>query len=103
MKLVLNEKNEILSYISLGDVDNSVEYEGEVPEDFYDNFKLKFYMLVDGAIVENPDYVAPSSSVPTGPSDLQNMVMQQAKTIAQMQNVLIQQSKDIAELKGVKA
>lgn len=63
MKLVLNEKNEILSYISLGDVDGAVDYQGEIPEDFYEKFKPKFYMLVDGAIVENPDYVAPKPPV----------------------------------------
>lgn len=103
MKLVLNEKNEILSYISLGDVDGAVDYQGEIPEDFYEKFKPEFYMLVDGAIGENPDYVEPSSSLPTGPSDLQNIVMQQAKTIAQIQQMLMQQNNEIAKLKGVNA
>lgn len=37
----------------------------------------------------------------TEPSAVQQIVMQQAKTIVQMQSVLMQQSKDIAELKGV--
>ena len=40
---------------------------------------------------------------PIEPSDMQKIVMQQAKTIVQMQSVLMQQSKDIAELKGAKA
>ncbi|QHM64687.1 DUF2977 domain-containing protein [Pediococcus pentosaceus] len=64
MKLVINDKSEILAFTVSGDVDNSVEYEGEVPEDFRDKFKSKFYMLADGVIVENPDYVAPSDTPP---------------------------------------
>ncbi|MCQ0055474.1 hypothetical protein [Pediococcus acidilactici] len=35
------------------------------------------------------------------PTEVQKIVIQQAKTIVQMQSVLIQQSKDIAALKGV--
>lgn len=37
---------------------------------------------------------------PIEPSDMQQIVIQQAKTIAQMQSVMIQQGKDIATLKG---
>ena len=35
------------------------------------------------------------------PTEVQKIVMQQAKTIAQMQQMLMQQNKDIAALKGV--
>ncbi|MDB8867881.1 hypothetical protein ABHC39_04135 [Pediococcus acidilactici] len=40
---------------------------------------------------------------PIEPSDMQKIVMQQAKTIVQMQSVMMQQNKDIAELKGANA
>ncbi|WP_426423336.1 hypothetical protein [Pediococcus acidilactici] len=40
---------------------------------------------------------------PVTPSEIQQIVMQQAKTIVQMQSVMMQQSKDIAELKGANA
>lgn len=39
----------------------------------------------------------------TEPSALQQIVMQQSKTIVQMQSVMMQQSKDIAKLKGANA
>jgi hypothetical protein len=42
----------------------------------------------------------PDNAVPSG---VQQIVMQQAKTIVQMQSVMMQQSKDIAELKGANA
>lgn len=38
---------------------------------------------------------------PIEPSAMQKIVIQQAKTIAQIQSVMMQQSKDIATLKGV--
>ena len=38
---------------------------------------------------------------PVTPSEMQQIVMQQAMTITQMQQTLMQQSKDIATLKGV--
>lgn len=40
---------------------------------------------------------------PVTPSEMQQIVMQQAKSIVQMQSVLMQQNKDIAELKGANA
>lgn len=103
MKIQINEKNEILSYVKIGDLNNSVEFNGTIPAEFWRSFKPYFYMIKNDEIVDNPDYVAPSSSVPTGPSNLQTIVMQQAKTIAQIQQMLIQQNKDIAKLKGVNA
>lgn len=40
---------------------------------------------------------------PVKPSEMQQIVMQQAKTIVQMQQMLMQQNKDIAKLKGANA
>ncbi|QGZ70042.1 DUF2977 domain-containing protein [Pediococcus pentosaceus] len=73
MKLIINDKSEILAFTVFGDVDNSLEYNGEVPEDFRDKFKPKFYMLVDGVIVENPNYVKPEPPE-IGPSVIEQQV-----------------------------
>lgn len=101
MQLHLDDNNVIIGYASFGEIKNGVEFdENKVPDDFYDKFKPTFFMLKDSEIVENSDYVAPSSSVPTGPSDVQNIVIQQAVKMAQMQKIIIQQSQDIAKLKG---
>lgn len=74
MKLLLNEKNEILSYILLGDIDGTIEYDGEIPDGFEDSFKPNFYMLKDGEIVENPDYVEPSDTSPVIGSSKQDKI-----------------------------
>ena len=103
MQIILNEKNEIMSFASIGEIDDSRarEYEGELPDNFVEEFNPSAYLL-DGnnIIAKNPDYVAPSSSVPIGPSDVQNIVIQQAVKMAQMQKNIMQQSQDIAKLKG---
>ncbi|KAF0376448.1 DUF2977 domain-containing protein [Pediococcus acidilactici] len=102
LQLELNDKNEILSYLKFGGIEEVrlTEYDGLVPDNFEDDFKPLYFMIKDNTIVENPDY-EPTNPEPTGPSDVQLIIMQQAKTIVQMQSVMMQQNKDIAELKGV--
>ncbi|NVM33683.1 DUF2977 domain-containing protein [Pediococcus acidilactici] len=104
MKLELNEKNEIISYLKCGGVDgiNFTEFDGMVPDDFEKNFKPSFYMLKDELIIENPNYAEPEPPE-VNPTNEQQILMQQAKTIAQMQQILMQQNKDIAKLKGANA
>lgn len=68
MKILTNEKNEILGYVTTGGVDGFINYEGKIPDEFYDKFKPKFYILQNNLIVENPDYVAPELPV-IGPSE----------------------------------
>lgn len=100
MQLIVNGNNEITAYATVGDI-GGAEYTGDIPDNFYSDFKPVFFLFKDGKIYENPDYVAPVTNLPTGPSSLQQIVMQQAMIITQMQQTLMQQSKDIATLKGV--
>ncbi|KAF0422845.1 hypothetical protein EFN43_09080 [Pediococcus pentosaceus] len=66
----------------------------------------------DVTLIEPPDISRPkfdfntqkwtlAPETPIEPSAMQEIVIQQAQTIAQIQSVMIQQSKDIATLKGV--
>lgn len=103
MRLFLDKNNVIIGYQSWGDSSDGIEYDGALPDDFYLNFKSSFYTLKEGLIVENPDYVEPAPNIPTGPTSLQQVVMQQAMTITQMKQMLMQQNKDIAKLKGANA
>ena len=68
----------------------------------------------DVTLIEPPDILRPkfnsdtqkwesAPEVPVAPSEMQQIAMKQAMTIAQMQQMLMQQSKDIAKLKGVNA
>ncbi|QDZ69494.1 DUF2977 domain-containing protein [Pediococcus pentosaceus] len=102
MQLVINDKNEITAYATVGDI-GGIEYTGDIPNNFYSDFKPAFFLFKDGIIYENPNYVKPVTDLPTGPTSLQQVVMQQAMTIYQMQQMLMQQNKDIAKLKGVNA
>lgn len=69
MKIQLNDKNEIIACVKIGDINDSVDYDGELPADFWRNFRPTFYLLKNNMIVENPDYVEPSINVPTGPTN----------------------------------
>ncbi|WP_285110020.1 DUF2977 domain-containing protein [Pediococcus sp. AC40] len=48
--------------------DNVIQYDGKIPDDFYENYKPFFYLLKNNEIVENPDYVEPKPPV-IGPSE----------------------------------
>lgn len=96
MRLVLNDKNEIIEFASLGDLTGSVEFDGKIPDDFEINFKSSFYLLQDGVIIANPNYTKPVESIlEAGPTELetqlatlayQQMTTQQTITDLQAQN-----------------
>lgn len=68
MKLAVNENNEIIGFTRIGGLPDAVDFdENKVPSDFDYNFKSSFYLLKDGEIVKNPDYLAPEPPV-IGPS-----------------------------------
>lgn len=102
MQLTVNDNNEITAYATVGNI-GGIEYSGEIPENFYSDFRPAFFLFKNKKIYENPNYAKPVPNLPTGPTSLQQVVMQQAMTIAQMQQMLMQQNKDIAELKGANA
>lgn len=67
MQLQINEKNEIIAWVRVGGIDGAdlVEFdEAKLPDDFFKNFKSTLYLLKDGEVIENPDYVAPSGTPP---------------------------------------
>lgn len=77
VKFELNDKNEIISYVKQGGIVgiDLVEFdESNLPDDFYENYKPKFYKLNSDKVIKNPDYVAPSDNIPSGPTDTQTFL-----------------------------
>lgn len=105
MKILINEKNEILGYVTTGGVDGFIEYDGKIPDEFYDKFKPKFYMLVDGVIIKNPNYVAPEPLV-VGPSKQDKInaqiMLNQAKQKEEQDKFNAQTLLQLAKLGGAK-
>lgn len=56
MEILINNKNEILSFALVGGFDNGIQV-NEYPEDFIFYFKPKFFIYSDGVIKRNPYYV----------------------------------------------
>lgn len=61
MFIKINEKNEITAFATFGNLNDSIEFDGTVPDDFLTNFAPRFYMMLDKKIVTNPAYVAPQT------------------------------------------
>lgn len=103
MRLLINEKGEIVSYAISGGLLGSIDFKGNVPDGFEGNFKPSFYLFQNDSIVLNPDYVAPTTPV-AGPSDsdkaIAQLTLQIAQQKAQQDKLNAQLLLQIAQLKG---
>lgn len=94
MRFIINARNEITSYITMGDMPSSIEYRGAIPDDFEANFKPSFYLFKNNEIVLNPNYVEPTPPKPTtGPTTEQVMINQLGLQVATL-------TKTVAKLQG---
>lgn len=67
MQLIVNDKNEITAYATVGNI-GGIEYTGDIPNNFYSDFKPAFFLFKDGKIYENSNYIEPSNDIPDTPS-----------------------------------
>ncbi|OIM96554.1 hypothetical protein BIY40_00460 [Pediococcus acidilactici] len=54
--------------------DDIIQYNGNIPDNFYEDFKPSFFMVKNNEITENPDYINPNDIIPNVPSDLDKAV-----------------------------
>lgn len=87
MLLKINEQKEILEYATIGGMEGAIEFDGVIPDGFEQKFKPSFYMLQDGEIIENSNYVEPSNTPPDdGPTNVQEAINKLGETTAKMAN-----------------
>ncbi len=96
MKLVIDTENRIVSYASVGDMANAIDFEGEVPPDFEFNFLPGKYLLKNNEIkiddqFENDSYIVT-------PTKEQQIIMQQANNITALKQMVMSQASQIAAL-----
>ena len=108
MRLVL-DKNQIVSFALIGDLDNSIEFDqSKLPEDFYNSFKPRYFLMKDNEITVNPDFKDVVYTVPeTEPNQEQQILSTLAKQVMDLQLENVQQkqinanlTKQIMDLKG---
>ena len=102
MEILINNKNEILSFALVGGFDNGIQV-NEYPEDFIFYFKPKFFIYSDGVIKRNPYYVE-EDNIFQEPSidnntDYSNSTDQEVRTMfISLQKQVIQANISIAQL-----
>uniref|UniRef100_Q7M292 Hypothetical 10.0K protein n=1 Tax=Lactobacillus phage phi-gle TaxID=126649 RepID=Q7M292_9CAUD len=75
MQLLINDQQAITGYVTTGSVEQGIEYTGSIPDGFETNFKPSFYLLQNGVIVANQNYVAPVEPTPdSGPTAEQQAI-----------------------------
>lgn len=108
MRLVL-DKDQIVSFALIGDLDNSIEFDqSKLPEDFYRNFKPRYFLMKDNEITVNPDFKDVVYTVPEiKPDQEQQILSTLAKQVMDLQLENVQQkqinanlTKEIMNLKG---
>lgn len=67
MQLIVNGKHEIGAYATVGNI-GGIEYTGDIPNNFYSDFKPAFFLFKDGKIYENSNYIEPSDEIPDTPT-----------------------------------
>lgn len=102
MEILLNDKNEILSFALVGGFDNGIQI-NEYPEDFILYFKPKFFIYSNGIIKRNPYYIEEDNNFYEPPInndiDYSNSTDQEVRTMfTSLQKQVIQANISIAQL-----
>lgn len=102
MEILLNDKNEILSFALIGGFDNGIQV-NEYPEDFILYFKPKFFIYSNGIIKRNPYYVEEDNNFQEpsidNNADYSNSTDQEVRTMfISLQKQVIQANISIAQL-----
>ena len=104
MEILLNDKNEILSFALVGGFDNGIQI-NEYPEDFIFYFKPKFFIYSDGVIKRNPYYVEEDNIFQEPPinndTDYSNSTDKEVRTMfISLQKQVIQANISIIQLEN---
>lgn len=102
MEILLNDKNEILSFALVGGFDNGIQV-NEYPEDFILYFKPKFFIYSDGIIKRNTYYIEEDNNFQEpsidNNTDYSNSTDQEVRTMfISLQKQVIQANISIAQL-----
>lgn len=99
MRLVL-DKDQIVSFALIGDLDNSIEVDDSViPDDFMENFKPNYYLYDNNIISINTNYKEPELVVPdVKPSESQKLLMSLSQNVVTLQSMIMAQNQQIAQL-----
>lgn len=80
MQLIVDKNtSEVLGYMAYGGTDNSMITVADVPKDFENNFKPRYYLFSNGAIIVNANYVAPAAQTvkPTAQDEINAFVLKE--------------------------
>ena len=99
MRLVL-DKDQIVSFALIGDLDNSIEVDDSIiPDDFMENFKPNYYLYDNNIISINTNYKEPELVVPdVKPSESQKLLMSLSQNVATLQSMIMAQNQQMAQL-----
>lgn len=91
MELLLDDKNFILAYASIGSFESGVEFQNSLPSNFFEEFKPAKFKLVGSEIVSNDEYVDKSNTRTFLPNDMNKNLSVLTKALLDLKNQNLQQ------------
>lgn len=96
MKILLNEENEIIGYVTEGDLEGSIEV--EIPHELLEVYEPRKLIYTNDKVTMNPNYVK-EESIPNPPSNNVNGTDEELrKTYGNLQMSSVQTAKIVTNL-----
>lgn len=84
MKILLDGNDLIEGIAYIGSFENAIDFEGDLPVDFEENFQRNKYKFDDGKIVENENFSEENQEIKPVISPTQQMIGSLTKQVAAM-------------------
>ena len=100
MRILINEKNEIVGYATVGGLEGDFEISDDIiPQDFAQTFKPKYYLYQNEQIIDNPNYEEENDTPYVPPMITSNGPDEELrKMFASMQEQLVQGNMMVAQV-----
>lgn len=92
MKIIVNNMDQIISYVTVGNLDGSIEIsDAIVPDTFKVEFKPKKFLYVNESVKYNSDYETEITLPPVVNKDLEQRVLDLEKEVQELKDKEITQ------------
>lgn len=82
LKIVADSTGRVIAFATVGDIENGQLYTGEIPEGFLDDPYPSRYLLQNGLLILDKNYVEPSQPETAVDSSLAEQLVEMRKSLA---------------------
>lgn len=101
MKILVNSKNEIISYALVGSLENGINVEQDtLSNDFFEAFEPKLFVYENGKVIYNDNYEMnePSKNESDTPDEKDLIIATLSEQVLSQQSEIVAVQEDVANL-----